>query len=469
MTNVTDQTDSGTGLAATRSVAHETATAARRKRSPRCGRGVGIARRSDELGHRGQAGRRAHGHHRAPRRGPPPRRGRAGRRQDAAGQDPRALDRLHGAARAVHPRPAAERHHRRLASSTRTCGTSSSARARSSPTSSSATRSTARRPRPRARCWSRWRRGRSRSTARPTRCPPFMVMATQNPIEMEGTYPLPEAQRDRFMARISMGYPSARSELDMLDLHGGVVAARGPPAGDRRARRRVVDDRGRPRGPRAARPSGSTSSTSPTPPARAPPCGSAPRRAPRCTCCAPPARTPRSPAATTCCPTTCSRIAVPVLAHRLIPTRRDADGAAHDRRRRRRPAPARPGAGSHPLSRRAHARTIPHHPRRSLRRLRARARRGRHPARSSTTSRRVGVLLLALIVIALVLVRRHGLRSTSCAPLARPGRHRRARRGHRAHPQRRVPPDAPGRHGRGVASTTPSATGRGSSSPLRPG
>jgi MoxR-like ATPase len=37
---------------------------------------------------------------------------------------------------------------------------------------------------------------------------PFMVVATQNPIEMEGTYPLPEAQRDRFMARISMGYPT---------------------------------------------------------------------------------------------------------------------------------------------------------------------------------------------------------------------------------------------------------------------
>ena len=36
-----------------------------------------------------------------------------------------------------------------------------------------------------------------------------MVIATQNPIEMEGTYPLPEAQRDRFMARISMGYPVA--------------------------------------------------------------------------------------------------------------------------------------------------------------------------------------------------------------------------------------------------------------------
>ncbi len=49
---------------------------------------------------------------------------------------------------------------------------------------------------------------------------PFIVMATQNPIEMEGTYPLPEAQRDRFMARISMGYPAARAELEMLANHG---------------------------------------------------------------------------------------------------------------------------------------------------------------------------------------------------------------------------------------------------------
>ncbi len=50
---------------------------------------------------------------------------------------------------------------------------------------------------------------------------PFLVMATQNPIEMEGTYPLPEAQRDRFMARISMGYPAAAAEVAMLDTHGG--------------------------------------------------------------------------------------------------------------------------------------------------------------------------------------------------------------------------------------------------------
>ncbi|MDV5144999.1 MoxR family ATPase [Streptomyces sp. SBC-4] len=51
---------------------------------------------------------------------------------------------------------------------------------------------------------------------------PFMVVATQNPVEMEGTYPLPEAQRDRFMARVSIGYPSAEAELRMLDTHGSV-------------------------------------------------------------------------------------------------------------------------------------------------------------------------------------------------------------------------------------------------------
>jgi MoxR-like ATPase len=49
---------------------------------------------------------------------------------------------------------------------------------------------------------------------------PFMVIATQNPVEMEGTYPLPEAQRDRFMSRISIGYPDPASELAMLDSHG---------------------------------------------------------------------------------------------------------------------------------------------------------------------------------------------------------------------------------------------------------
>jgi MoxR-like ATPase len=45
---------------------------------------------------------------------------------------------------------------------------------------------------------------------------PFIVLATQNPIEYEGTYPLPEAQLDRFMVRVSLGYPSTEQESDML-------------------------------------------------------------------------------------------------------------------------------------------------------------------------------------------------------------------------------------------------------------
>jgi MoxR-like ATPase len=51
---------------------------------------------------------------------------------------------------------------------------------------------------------------------------PFMVLATQNPIDMEGTYPLPEAQRDRFTARISMGYPDRRAEIAMLSEHAAL-------------------------------------------------------------------------------------------------------------------------------------------------------------------------------------------------------------------------------------------------------
>jgi MoxR-like ATPase len=50
---------------------------------------------------------------------------------------------------------------------------------------------------------------------------PFVVLATQNPIEFEGTYPLPEAQVDRFMARVSLGYPSPRAEVNMLAAHEG--------------------------------------------------------------------------------------------------------------------------------------------------------------------------------------------------------------------------------------------------------
>ena len=49
--------------------------------------------------------------------------------------------------------------------------------------------------------------------------PPFMVIATQNPLEHEGTYPLPESQLDRFMMRVVIGYPSKDKELEMLDTH----------------------------------------------------------------------------------------------------------------------------------------------------------------------------------------------------------------------------------------------------------
>jgi MoxR-like ATPase len=65
--------------------------------------------------------------------------------------------------------------------------------------------------------------------------PVFTVLATQNPVEFEGTYPLPEAQRDRFLMRIDIGYPSAQDETRMLEayasgrrLHSDAVAALEP-------------------------------------------------------------------------------------------------------------------------------------------------------------------------------------------------------------------------------------------------
>ncbi len=54
---------------------------------------------------------------------------------------------------------------------------------------------------------------------------PFMVLATQNPIEQEGTYPLPEAQLDRFMLKVLVGYPEEREEREILERHLSPVAA----------------------------------------------------------------------------------------------------------------------------------------------------------------------------------------------------------------------------------------------------
>ena len=77
---------------------------------------------------------------------------------------------------------------------------------------------------------------------------PFLVIATQNPVEYEGTYPLPEAQLDRFLFKLDVGYPSAAEELDVL-----VPPRPGPrPPRHRRRRRAAGGQRGRP----GARPGG---------------------------------------------------------------------------------------------------------------------------------------------------------------------------------------------------------------------
>ena len=69
---------------------------------------------------------------------------------------------------------------------------------------------------------------------------PFMVIATQNPVELEGTYPLPEAQLDRFLLRLRIGYPDREAELAILDAHGdGELNVDDARTGQRRG-----DDRG---------------------------------------------------------------------------------------------------------------------------------------------------------------------------------------------------------------------------------
>ena len=90
---------------------------------------------------------------------------------------------------------------------------SNSSRGPSSPTCFSPTKSTARRRRRRPRCSKPCRNAASPSAAKTYDLPePFFVIATQNPIEQEGTYPLPEAQLDRFMFSVRVGYPSADEE-----------------------------------------------------------------------------------------------------------------------------------------------------------------------------------------------------------------------------------------------------------------
>ena len=132
-----------------------------------------------------------------------------GRGQDVAGQGAGPVDRLHGQPGAVHPRPAAQRHHRRLASSTATPATSSSGPARCSPTSWSATRSTAPPPRPSRRCWSAWRSGRSPSTG--TTYPLDVAVHGASPPRTRSRWRAPtrcpRPSGTGSPARISIGYP----------------------------------------------------------------------------------------------------------------------------------------------------------------------------------------------------------------------------------------------------------------------
>ena len=117
--------------------------------------------------------------------------------------------------------------------------------ARSSPTSSSATRSTARAPKTQsALLESMEERQVTVDTVTHPLGTPFMVIATQNPIEHEGTYPLPEAQLDRFMIRLAIGYPSPEIEAEILGTHGIGAPLDGDRARHRRARGRRDDRAG---------------------------------------------------------------------------------------------------------------------------------------------------------------------------------------------------------------------------------
>ena len=121
------------------------------------------------------------------------------------------------AADPVHPRPAALRRLRRDDLQPGQPRASSSTPGRSSPTSSSPTRSTGPRRRPSRRCWRSWRNARVTVDGVPHPVPqPFLVVATQNPVEMDGTYRLPEAQLDRFLVKLSVGYPDEEVEIEVL-------------------------------------------------------------------------------------------------------------------------------------------------------------------------------------------------------------------------------------------------------------
>ena len=187
-------------------------------------------------GHRGQAGRHQDGAARRARRRPHPDRGPARPGQDAAGPHVRDGARPGVHPGPVHPRHAARRPDRRHRARTWPPGIRCSGPARSSPACCWPTRSTGPRPRPRRPCSRPWPKGQVSADGVTRPLPsPFVVLATDNPIEYEGTYPLPEAQLDRFIARVRLGYLDAEGEAEMVRrrLARG-SAAPAPRAGHRR-------------------------------------------------------------------------------------------------------------------------------------------------------------------------------------------------------------------------------------------
>ena len=148
---------------------------------------------------------------------------------------------------------------------------------------------------------------------------PFLVVATQNPVEMDGTYPLPEAQRDRFTGPRLRRLPGPRLPSSPCS-----TSTPRPTRSTRCARSPTPATSTRPSRPCATCTSAprcaSTASRSSARRGGCRSCASARRRGPRCSWCARRARRPRWPGAASWCPTTCSAVAVPVLAHRLLLT-----------------------------------------------------------------------------------------------------------------------------------------------------
>ena len=206
-----------------------------------------------ELAVHGKRARRRAGGRRAVRRRSRAARGRARHRQDDAGPRHRRGARRAVATHPVHARPAAGGRHRHDRARP-------GARVGALPPGTGLhARPARRRDQPRRRqdpvraAGGHGRSARSPSTATTREVPdPFLVVATQNPVDLDGTYRLPEAQLDRFLVRVALGHPDAEHELAVLR-----------PGVERRGHRRRArrDDPG---GGRPPRPRGCRACTSPT-------------------------------------------------------------------------------------------------------------------------------------------------------------------------------------------------------------